>query len=134
MQNNFGKQVLGLVGLTTAGLMLFAGLFYMANHFQPGTANVAQAGERVQKDTTRPGRHLYLRVDKTSRLENTWLTYRGKIDADHFVIDVTIPDLDPQVYYSHKLKITDARDGFVLVGRTYRLLGIQKAGIRLENG
>ena len=134
MQNSFGKQVLGLAGLTAAGLMLFAGLFYMANHFQPGAVNVAQAGERVQNNASVTGGNFYLRTDKTSRFGKTWLTYRGKIDADHFVIDVTIPDLDPQAYYHHKLNITDARKGFVLVGQTYRLLGIQKAGIRLENG
>lgn len=64
--------------------------------------------------------------DNTRRLGKTWLTYRGKIDADHFVIDVTIPALDPQTRYSHKVRIKDAREGFSLAGQAYRLVGIQR--------
>lgn len=134
MRSSFGNQVLGLVGLTVAGMMLFSGLFYMSNHFQPGSVNVARAGERTQESVARSAEGLYLRVDSTNRYGKTWLTYRGKIDADHFLIDVTLPELDPQTHYPHKLKIADARKGFSLVGQPYRLVGMTKTGIRLERG
>ena len=134
MRSSFGKQVLGLVGFTVAGLMLFTGLFYMSNHFQPGAVNVAQAGERIQKSTARIAESLYLKRDLTNRHGKTWLTYRGKIDADHFVIDVTVPELDPQMHYQHKLNIADARRGFVLVGQSYRLVRLSKTGVRLKRG
>lgn len=134
MHSSFGKQILGLVGFTVFGLGLFAGLFYMANHFQPGSVSVAQADDRIQDGRGQPGDTLILQVDATRRTGKTWLTYRGKIDADHFVIDVTIPELDPQTYYSHKLNIADARKGFILVGQTYRLVRVNRTGIRLKQG
>ncbi len=134
MRNNFGKQVAGLVGLTVAGMALFSGLFYIANHFEAGEVSVARAGDRIQPGAVRSGGVFFLSPNTTFRIGKTWLTYRGKIDADHFLIDVTIPELDPQTYYPHKLNITDARKGFCLVGQAYRLVGMHATGIRLKNG
>ena len=54
--------------------------------------------------------------------------------ADHFLIDVTIPELDLQMYYHHKLNIKAAHKGFCLVGQAYRLVGVPAAGVRLKNG
>ena len=134
MRNSFGKQVLGLLGFTAAGLLVFSGLFYMADHFQTEAVPVARAAERVQPVVPRSGQVIFLPPDTTRRVGKTWLTYRGKIDADHFLIDVTIPELDPETYYHHTLNIKVARKGFRLAGQAYRLVGVHASGIRLKSG
>jgi hypothetical protein len=47
---------------------------------------------------------------------------------------VTIPALDPETRYPHKLNIAAARKGFSLVGQDYRLLYVKETGIRLKQG
>ena len=134
MQDNTGKQVKGILGYTVTVLLLIGGTFYMLNQFQPGPAPVAQAGGQMQADAVWPWDDFFLLPDKTRKIGKTWLTYRGKVDSDHFLIDVTIPALDPQAYYRHKLSIAEARKGFSLVGQNFRLLKIAESSIRLQQG
>ncbi len=118
------------MGLTAAGMMLFS----MANNFKAEAASVVQAGELIQPGAIPSGCVFFLSPVTTLRIGKTWLTCRGKIDADHFPIDVTISELDPQTYYPHKLNIADARKGFSIVGQVYRQVGMHATGIRLKNG
>jgi len=134
MQNSIGKQVRGILGYTVVLLLIVSGMFYLVNQLQPEPAPVAQAGGQTRMGAPWPWDDFFLVPDKTRKVGKTWLTYRGKVDADHFLIDVTIPALDPQTHYRHKLSIPAARKGFKLVGQEYRLLKITKSSIRLQQG
>ena len=129
-----GKQFSGILGYTVVLLLLVVGTFFVINHFTPGEARVVQAKNQTRVEAAWPWDEFFLLPDKTRRVGKTWLTYRGKVDADHFLIDVTIPALDPQTKYRHKLSITAARKGFLLVGQQYRLLKITNSSIRLQQG
>lgn len=129
-----GKQFAGILGYTVVLLLLVVGTFFVVNQFTAGEAPVVQAKRQTQVQTAWPWDEFFLIPDKTRKVGKTWLTYRGKVDSDHFLIDVTIPALDRQTQYRHKLSIADARKGFSLVGQEYRLLKISKSSIRLQQG
>jgi len=129
-----GKQFVGILGYTVVLLLLVVGTFFVVNHFTAGEAPVVQAKNQTRVQAAWPWDEFFLLPDKTRKVGKTWLTYRGKVDADHFLIDVTIPALDRQTYYRHKLSIADARKGFSLVGQEYRLLKITKSSIQLQQG
>ena len=129
-----GKQFTGILGYTAVLLLLVVGTFFVVNHFAAGQAPVVQARNQTRVEAAWPWDEFFLIPDKTRKVGKTWLTYRGKVDSDHFLIDVTIPALDPQMQYRHKLSITAARKGFLLVGQEYRLLKISKSSLRLQQG
>jgi len=129
-----GKQVTGILGYTVVLLLIVSGTFYVVNHFTGGGAPAAQANGQTRIEAAWPWDDFFLLPDKTRKVGKTWLTYRGKLDSGHFLIDVTIPALDPQMHYRHKLSIADARKGFSLVGQNYRLLKISASSIRLQQG
>jgi len=134
MQNNMGKQFKGILGYTVVLLLLVLGTFYVISHIHTDAAPVARAADQPRMDAVWPWDEFFLLPDKTHKVGKVWLTYRGKVDADHFLIDVTIPDLDPEMYYRHKLSIAAARKGFSLVGEDYRLLKIKESSIQLQRG
>lgn len=132
MHTSMGKQFAGILGYTVVLLLLVSGTFYVVNHFTAGDTPVTQAKGQKRVQAAWPWDDFFLLPDKTRKVGKTWLTYRGKVDADHFLIDVTIPALDPETHYRHKLSIAAARKGFLLVGQEYRLLKISASSVRLQ--
>ena len=51
---------------------------------------------------------------------------------DEFRIDVTIPELDPQVSYRYRFKVSDAKKVFRLANRNYRLISAKKTALKLK--
>jgi len=127
-----GKQFVGILGYTVVLLLVVLGSFLVIYHLTSGEAPVAQAKSQTQAQAAWPWDEFFLLPDKTRKVGKIWLTYRGKVDSDHFLIDVTIPALDPETRYRHKLNIAAARKGFSLVGEDYRLLQIKKSSIQLQ--
>jgi len=60
------------------------------------------------------------------------LTYRGIEEGIRAcLIDVVIPDLDPQRAYKHRLDIAAAEKGFRMAGLNFKLVSISKNYVRL---
>lgn len=134
MQNSMGKQFKGILGYTVVLLLFVLGTFYVISHIHTDAAPAARAETQSRMDAAWPWDEFFLLPDKTRKVGRIWLTYRGKFDSDHFLIDVTIPALDPETKYRHKLSIAAARKGFSLVGEDYRLLKIKESSIQLQRG
>ena len=57
--------------------------------------------------------------------------YRGLAPGSKFKMDVVIMDLDPQAYYGYRLSINDARKGFRLAGKNFKLISAYKTAVNI---
>jgi hypothetical protein len=85
---------------------------------------VAAAGDRSPAAVPR---RVILKLDQAARIGKADITYRGLESGRKFRIDVVIPELDPQAVYPYRLNIGEARKGFRLARREYRLISARKA-------
>ena len=75
---------------------------------------------------------LFLPLDQKRSAGKTELIYRGLAGRSEFRIDVIILELDPQVSYPYRFKISEAKKSFRLANRNYRLISAKKGALRLK--
>lgn len=76
------------------------------------------------------GRYV-LHLDQSGTIGKVHLIYRG-LDGDTIcLIDVIIPDLDPERPYTYRLDIETAERGFRMAGRNFKLETTKKNYIRI---
>ena len=75
---------------------------------------------------------LFLQLNQKQSAGKSELIYRGLAGQSEFRIDVIIPELDPQVSYPHRIKISQAKKSFRLGNRNYQLIAAKKGALRLK--
>jgi hypothetical protein len=78
------------------------------------------------------GGRLLLQRDRVVTVDGWRLVYRGLEPPHHLRVEVTIPALDPQSVYVHRIDRTAAREGLRLAGKNYRLVAARKSRLLLE--
>ena len=77
-------------------------------------------------------RELFLLINQKQAAGKTELIYRGLVGQSEFRIDVIILELDPQVSYPYRFKISQAKKSFRLANRYYQLIAAKKGALRLK--
>lgn len=120
-----------------AGTALFFGgfvLYIVLNPRIPGYAwtrsRFVPSDTPVEKRVFRAGDRIPMVIEQEVRIGNNRYSYRGLGDG-RIRIDVVIPDLDSRYAYPHRIRISEAKHGFRLAGRQFRLLSANGAKIRL---
>ena len=75
---------------------------------------------------------LFFRINEKMVADKTELIYRGLVGQAEFQIDVIILELDPQVSYPYRFKISEAKKSFRLANRNYKLISAQKSALQLK--
>ena len=75
---------------------------------------------------------LFLLINQKQSAGKTELIYRGLVGQSEFQIDVIIPELDPQVSYPYRFKISQAKKSFRLANSSYQLIAAKKGALRLR--
>ena len=75
---------------------------------------------------------LFLQIDQKQSSGKTELIYRGLVGRSEFQIDVIIPELDPQVSYPYRFKISQAKKSLRLGNRNYQLIAAKKGALHLK--
>jgi hypothetical protein len=148
MKTTRTREWLTLSMLTLSGALAFGIFHYFAVRFIPPADDVRDyyAGvigfvdhspvktiERARGvPAGRIGATLVLENNEAVALDASILIYRGLAATDRFEIDVIIPAFDPQSPFPYKFTIADARKGFSLVNRNFRLLSATPSFLHLE--
>ena len=75
---------------------------------------------------------LFLLINQKQSIGKTELIYRGLVGQSEFQIDVIILELDPQVSYPYRFKISQAGKSFRLGNRNYQLIAAKKGALWLK--
>ena len=114
--------------------VFFAGfvLYIIANPNTPGYMLGSQQPPPVVRENVSfaPGDEITLVVDKVTVIGKSRYRYQGRAGSK-VLFQVVIPDLDPEYGYIHRVAIADAKKGFRLADRTFRLLAATKQKARL---
>jgi len=128
-----------------SSIAILGGLLFIVETFFPGQSSnfVPTQPDRItrlifqdlnRRDTQRSGdtgnasqsRELLFQLNKKRAAGKAELVYRGLFGRSEFQIDVAILDLDPQTYYSYRFNISDAKKGFRLIDRNFKLISAKK--------
>lgn len=74
---------------------------------------------------------IILKLNQAARIGKADIIYRGLESGSKFRIDVVIPEFDPQSFYPYRLDIGEAKKGFRLASRRYRLISAHRVYIHL---
>jgi hypothetical protein len=148
MKTTRTREWLTLSMLTLSGVMAFSLFHYFAVRFIPPADDVRDYYAGVigfvdhapvnsvesarDVPTGRIGATLVLKNNTAVALGESILIYRGLASVGGFEIDVIIPAFDPQSPFPHKFSIADAKKGFSLVNRNFRLLSATPLFLHLE--
>ncbi len=105
----------------------YAGVIGFVDHAPEKTLERARGvlGGRI-------GATLVFKNNEAVELGEAILIYRGLAAANGFAIDVIIPAFDPQSPFPYTFTIANARKGFSLVNRNFRLLAATPSFLHLE--
>lgn len=98
-------------------------LFNSSNRQNPQNADADK--------TARQGK-LSLLVNQKQSAGETELIYRGLVGPTEFQIDVIVLELDPEVSYPYRFKISQAKKSFRLANRNYQLIAAKKGALHLR--
>ena len=88
--------------------------------------------QKAAADNIERREKLFFRLNKKMSAGKTELIYRGLVGQSEFQIDVIILELDPQVSYPYRFKISEAKKSFRLANRNYQLIAAKKAALQLK--
>ena len=139
MEKRLGQKLGNLLGLTVLGFVLFLGFYHFSRQFASDLSV-----HRLDGKTDRPGsfhnevlppekagdRHVF-HLNQSRSIGKANLVYRGLEGNSICLIDVIIPELDPQKAYTYKLDVETAEKGFRMAGKNFTLVAIDKHYIRL---
>ena len=139
MEKRLGQKLISFIGLLVFGLIVFLGFYHFSQRFasEYSVHNVMKQRERpdtfyretVVSDAAK-GEYV-LRLNKIQSIGEIDITYRGLTADSKFLVEVIIPQLDPQRPYKHSLDIHAARHGFRMAGSEYKLDSVGENYIRL---
>lgn len=105
----------------------YAGIIDIVHHAPEQTAGNA---ENVLEG--RIGGTLVLKNDEAIEFGESVLIYRGLATDRGFEVDVIIPAFDPHSPFPYSFTVAEARKGFKLVNRSFRLLSATPSFLHLE--
>ncbi len=115
-------------------ILVFMGLVYylVAFAFHPERENIRAT---IDSSTIQPafGRHIILPHGRTQTIGGLQLTFQG-IQSDCLLIDVTLPDLDPDYVYHHRVPRQKAEKGFRLAHMNVRMVSAGQSVLKLVPG
>ena len=137
--------------LTLTGILLFSLFHIFAVRFIPPAEDVRDyyagvvgfvdhmaghnAADTIDADVDRTGRignTLVLKFSEAVKLGGSILIYRGLTSTGGFEINVVIPAFDPERPFPYTFTAAEARKGFSLVNRSFRLLSATRSYLHLE--
>lgn len=135
MKGTFKQRFKGALLLAVMGALAFA-IFYGA---YKGPWNEQLTGQMRQRerrwDDNAPSPvqsdKILLDLDKAVIAGDTRFIYHGLEDGKVHIV-VFIQALDPQAGYHHRVPVGEAKKGFRLAGRTYRLRSCDRLSATLE--
>jgi len=139
MEKRLGQELGSLLGLLVMGFVVFLGLYHFSQRFSSEFSDRYLNRNKDRPDTfhneilpsdTIKGRYVF-QLNQNQDAGRASFIYRGLADRSHFLIDVIIPELDPQRTYQYKLNIDAAERGFRLGGYDFKLDSIRKDYVRL---
>ena len=133
VQETRHPQWLVILAFTSLGLILLGLVLYLSANpadehvgafsYSPLYRSLPGLGDTPER--------VYLNLDQWKSIDGLKLRYHG-LDGPFLLIDVIIPQLDPQFAYSHRLAIKDAEKGFRLFNRAFTLDSVRQSRIRLK--
>jgi len=75
---------------------------------------------------------ITMAIHRARDIGDTVVIYRGLEGSDTFRVDVMIPELDPEVIYPYWFDIQDAKKGFRLAERRFKLLSARKSYLHFQ--
>lgn len=139
MGKRLGQKLGSFIGLLVFGFVVFLGFYHFSQRFasEHSVHNVMKNRERPDtfyRETlaseAAKGEYIF-RLNEIQSAGNVDIIYRGLIADSKFLIDVIIPQLDPQRPYKHALDINAARHGFRMAGSEFKLDSVGENYIRL---
>ncbi len=139
MEKRTGQKLANLLGFVLFGFLLFLIFYHFSQRFAfrhsihnlPGSSDRANTfpNENRAADATN-GRYV-LHRDQSQSIGKMNLIYRGLAGGSICLIDVIIPDLDPERPYKYRLDIETAEKGFQMAGHNFKLETTAKNYIRI---
>jgi len=139
MEKRLGQELSSLIGLLLFGCIAFLGLYHfsqrfasdnVAHHLLDMMARPDSYYNKIPPSEPAQGRYV-LHLNRSLSFGKANFTYRGLTEHAHFLIDVTIPALDPQRPYRYRLNINAAEQGIRLGGYSFKLDSIRADYVRL---
>ena len=129
MEKRLGPKLANLLALVLFGFLLFLGFYHFSQRFAsqysihntPGNADRAKALPTEKRTAEAASGRYVLHRDQSRTIGRVSLTYRGLEQGSVCLIDVIIPDLDPERPYKYRLDIGTAEKGFRMAGRHFKL-------------
>jgi hypothetical protein len=75
---------------------------------------------------------LFFQINRKQSAGKAEFIYRGLVGQSEFQIDIIIPELDPQVFYPYRFKISEAKKSFRLANHEYKLISAKKGALQLK--
>jgi hypothetical protein len=105
----------------------YAGIIDIVHH-----APEQAAGNGGDRPIGRIGDTLVFQNNEALELGKSILIYRGLTRNSEFEVDVIIPAFDPRSPFPYTFTIAEAKRGFKLVNRSFRLLSATPSFLHLE--
>ena len=143
MKMTQAKSGLGLLLFGLACIAVLSIVFYIlhsmtsaATTATPSNGVFVYSGKRVQVDwdggrKRSAGLMFRLSIDQPVAVGNARIFYRGLAANSGIVLDVMLPDLDPEAYYPYTMNISKAKDGFHLADHDFKLISANKQHVRM---
>jgi len=139
MEKQLGRKLANLFGLVLLGFLLFLGFYHFSQRFAsqhsihnlPGSTDRANTASKANRSAEAANGRYVLHLDQSRTIGTVNLIYRGLAGGAICLIDVIIPDLDPERPYKYKLDIETAEKGFRMAGRNFKLETTGKNYIRI---
>ncbi len=139
MAKRLGQKLGNLFGLVAFGFMLFLGFYHFSQRFasphsihnQLGRTDRSNAFPSENRSTEADNGRYTLKLDLKQSIGKVQLIYRGLEGNSICLIDVIIPDLDPERPYKYRLDVEAAEEGFRMAGHSFKLEATGKNAIRL---
>lgn len=139
MDKRLGHKLANLLGFVLFGFLIFLGFYHFSQRFasqysvhnQLGQADRANALPKANQISEATDGRYVLHLDQSQSIGKVKLVYRGLEGNSICLIDVIIPDLDPERPYKYRLDIDAAEKGFRMAGHNFKLETTGKQYVRI---
>jgi len=139
MEKQLGRKLGSLFGFVLFGFLIFLGFYHFSQRFAsrysihnlPGSTDRVNAVSKANRSAEAANGRYVLYLDQNRTIGKVNLIYRGLAGDAICLIDVIIPDLDPERPYQYRLDIETAEKGFRMAGRNFKLETTGKNYIRI---
>ncbi len=139
MEKRMGQKLVNLFGLMLFGFLIFIGFYHFTQRFaspdsvhrQLGSGDRSNAFSNEKLPAAAAKGKFIFHLNKSQSIGKANLIYRGLEGKTICLIDVIIPELDPERPYKHRLDIDTAEKGFRIAGNSFKLVSVGDTYIRL---